>query len=731
MQKRARNILKGSKRNKLIEIRDTKDSKDLDFMVELFKTHPNAEEKGILKANSTIKVFKGKSKQNTPCYFISIFNNKDPLRFTSSQGKESSTIEDISYMKCINEVAVKFSHNMIEAMQELKIDVRMFIDLVVSIADHFPFNKPKILKLILKMIPHSALHVQIHAIFLKILFYILSKMPYYEEEILEAVLTRFIQIDVSIKSKQLAFKRHFTSHDLKADVYLYYLIQHFKHRISTIEEDSIPSLQKKPDLTNSGDVKMEIEDKDSILDSSDEEETFEDSEIAKNKIDRFCDMLLRLFENNVLPFSESHYPQYCFLYVCSINQMFLQKIITLFVLRAFNANDNEGLNQGKNDQAMNRVTNINYLCSLLATSGKEIIPIKILLESLDFLVKFFKRKFHSKIKISQFDAESNNSEGSEFGYKKEKGKMRLDDKLFYISVVQGLTHILTFKIPEIESQNPSLLTKILKLILNNEHKAALYNQTQVLQSFLDAMKTHKIQPKYIRRLNKLLKEQKNFLRYKKDLFNRIKRKMPFGTPLFLNESGSFFKNINSHLPNNQIQVSINKTLLPPDKKFKPLVKKVMFEEAKVQKSFKNTNYEDKEFNAAMIASFGIPGKSQKNGQDIRKSIFGKLGRSLSVDFKHKQKAYRRPSKDSMSKNGNELQKVDEVNTMSKPTEVHFHLEDATLVEFENNSDGYASDKNTDVASIELLDESNPWTHRRKNRSRNRNRRLKRLFKSNL
>lgn len=234
---------------------------------------------------------------------------------------------------------------MIEAMQELRIDVRMFLDLVINIVDQFPFNKPKVLKLILKMIPHSALHVQIHAIFLKILFYILSKMQYDEEEILEAVLTRFIQIDVSIKSKQLAFKRHFTSHDLKADVYLYYLIQHFKNKISTIEEDSIPSLQKKTILMNSGDVQMEAEDDDSVLDSSDEEETFEDSEAAKNKIDRFCDMLLRLFENNVLPYSESHYPQYCFLYVCSINQMFLQKIITLFVLRAFNTKNSIGMTQ--------------------------------------------------------------------------------------------------------------------------------------------------------------------------------------------------------------------------------------------------------------------------------------------------------------------------------------------------------------------------------------------------
>lgn len=273
IQKRARDILKGSKR-KFTQIRNPDDE---DFMLELFKTHPNAEEKGILKEEATVKVFKGRSKQNTPCFYISVCADQDTVRSTPSQAEESSPIEDISYMKCINEVAVRLSHNMIDSTKNLGIDVKNFLDLAVGFSEQFPFNKPKILKLILKMIPHSALHVQFHAIFLRILFYILSKMPYYEEEILEAVLTRFIQIDVSIKSKQLAFKRHFTSNDLKADVYLYHLIHHFQDRIYEIEDESLPSLVKK-DLTNSGDVEMK---------DQENEETFENTEASRNKIDNF------------------------------------------------------------------------------------------------------------------------------------------------------------------------------------------------------------------------------------------------------------------------------------------------------------------------------------------------------------------------------------------------------------------------------------------------------------
>lgn len=683
-----------------------------------------------------MKVFKGRSQQNTPCYFISLNNEQDTVRSTPSHDDISSGIEDISYMKCINEVAVKLSHNMRAALKDLRLDVKLFIDLVIKIADKFPFNKPKILNLILKMIPHSALHVQVHAIYLRILFYILTKMPYYEEEILEAVLTRFIQIDVGIKSKQLAYKRHFTSQDLKADVYLYYLIQHFKRRLEAIKEDSIPSLQK-PNPTNSGDAKMEADsDDDSILESSDEEETFDDSMLVKNKTERFCDMLIRLFEDNILPYSESHYPQYCFLYVCSVNQMFLQKLITLFILRAFNNKGNLAPSNNYRYDLMNtKICNINYLCSLLATSGKEIISTKIFLDSVRFLVKFFKRKFHSKKLMSDqiLETYSSNSECSESMNKRGKRTIKVDDKLFYISVVQGLSYILTFKIPELETQDPGLLTKILKLILNNEYKAVLFNQTSLLNMLLEAMKTNQIAPKYIRRLNKLLKEQKGFLRYKKDLFNRIKRKMPFGTPLFLIESGVFFENIHSHLPNNQIQESIAQNLIPPEnKRSQGLEKKPVVEEEKVTRTRKDSGFEDKQLNAAMIATFGQPVRTTQN-TDIRQTIFGKLGRSLSMDYKHKQKAVGNPTpteetfKVPLTKDV--VKKLDFAH-LTKGSEGLFDIVENGLDQFETLSDGYASGKETDVASIDLLD-GKPWMHRRKNRSRNRNRRANRMKQSML
>lgn len=733
IQKRARLILQGAKKNKMTPITN---SKDEEFVSELFKTHPNALEKGILGSGKTVKVFKGRSLMNTPCYFISLNNGADTAKPTPSQENSSPAVEDISYMKCINEVAVKLSHNMIKAMKELRLDVRMFLDLAISIADKFPFNKPKILNIILKMIPHSALHVQVHAIYLRILFYILQKMPYFEEEILEAILVRFIQIDVTIKSKQLANKRHFTSQDLKADVYLYYLIQHFKNRLKAIEEEST-YVFKKADLTNSAAMrKGNDSDDDSILESSDEEDTKEDSVVAKkNKIDRFCDMLIRLFENNVLPYSESHYPQYCFLYVCSINQMFLQKLITLFILRAFSNNDNvTGHRNFRGEQVTNKICSVNYICSLLATSGKEILPSNIFLDSIRFLVKFFKRKFHTKnMALDQLETYSSTSECSENVYNRGKKQIKLDDKLFYISVIQGLSYILVFKIPELQSQDPTLLTKILKLILNNEFKAVMFNQTTLLKMLLGAFKAHKVSHKYSRRLAKMIRDQKNFLKYKQDLFNRIKRKMPFGTPLFLIEAGIFFENIHSHLPNNQIQESVSSNLIPPEFKRGFLHKRpgVIEEEEKEPKSLKiqtkkENGFEDKKLNAAMLAAFGQP-KAVTNPSDIRQTIFGKLGRSLSMDFKHKQKAARRNSstqeqfRKPVAKNVIKTLKTDNNNTLFAG---EIGLSQSLLEQFENLSDGYHSGKDTDAASIDLLEGVRPHNHRRNNRRKHKHRRAK-------
>jgi len=63
IQQRARAILQGSKKKEFTQIVNHKDE---DFIKELFKTHPNAKEKGIIDGDKTMKVFKGRSNQNTP-----------------------------------------------------------------------------------------------------------------------------------------------------------------------------------------------------------------------------------------------------------------------------------------------------------------------------------------------------------------------------------------------------------------------------------------------------------------------------------------------------------------------------------------------------------------------------------------------------------------------------------------------------------------------------------------
>lgn len=337
-------------------------------------------------------------------------------------------------MKCINEVAVNLSHYMIRCMRQLPSGVRDLLDFIVMLVNKFPNAKPRILNLITKTMPHAMMPVQMHAIFIKIMFHLITSLSNLEEELLGIVLSRFCQIDVNIKSKQLANKRHFTSDDLKADVYLYYLINYFKGRIHQIQNQT-----ELGESTYTKDVKMQDDsDDDSILDSSDEEDTRENSVYTKkHKVENFCDMLIRLFEKNILPFTELHYPQYCFIYVASINQLFLQKMVTLFILKAFS----------KTAHINVKTHCINYICSLLATSSDKVISVKIFLESVRFLVKFFKTKFHSKkSNIERYETISSNSDGSQPTQKKVKMHIKVDDKLFYISVIQGLSYILCFKI---------------------------------------------------------------------------------------------------------------------------------------------------------------------------------------------------------------------------------------------------------------------------------------------
>ena len=90
------------------------------------------------------------------------------------------------------------------------------------------------------------------------------------------------------------------------------------------------------------------------------------------------------------------------------------------------------------------------------------------------------------------------------------------------------------------------------------------------------------------------------------------------------------------MPNNQIQESVANNLIPPENKNKINKKTLQTnEEEKVIR--KESNFEDSELNLAMIAAFG-PSKKPNIQMSTKDNVFLKLGRSLSVDYKHKYKA---------------------------------------------------------------------------------------------
>lgn len=188
IQKRARQIAAGAKKKELTLI---KNSDDLEFMTELLKTHPNAREKGILGQETSLQIFTGRSKQNTPCFYIAFNPDDITIRSTPSADDKKNGFIDISYMKSINEIAVKLSHSMIRSMRELPSDVKILLDFIVTLIQKFPNAKSKIIQLITKTMPHAMMSVQMHSIFIKIIFYLIDKLPTHEEELLSLVLSRF------------------------------------------------------------------------------------------------------------------------------------------------------------------------------------------------------------------------------------------------------------------------------------------------------------------------------------------------------------------------------------------------------------------------------------------------------------------------------------------------------------------------------------------------------------
>ena len=59
-------------------------------------------------------------------------------------------------------------------------------------------------------------------------------------------------------------------------------------------------------------------------------------ELQEEELNTFVDNTLTIFEARVLPLTDSKYPQYIFLHLCSVNEQFMQKFITLIIMKAFN-----------------------------------------------------------------------------------------------------------------------------------------------------------------------------------------------------------------------------------------------------------------------------------------------------------------------------------------------------------------------------------------------------------
>lgn len=159
-------------------------------------------------------------------------------------------------------------------------------------------------------------------------------------------------------------------------------------------------------------------------------------------------------------------------------------------------------------------------------------------------------------------------------------------------------------------------------------------------------------------------------------------------------------------------------------------------------SKKIQDFEDNELHAVMNATFAVP-KNQPLKHNITETVFSKLGRSLSVDYKHKHKAARNSesSQDHFKEHDPHQLGIYTLLSLSW-FYINFRLQmqkskicclNLKFIEHaEGHSEGYTSDKNTDAASTDLLDKTTClMLQRLKHGGRGRNRRLNRMKRNIL
>lgn len=77
---------------------------------------------------------------------------------------------------------------------------------------------------------------------------------------------------------------------------------------------------------------------------------------SQDKLERLIDSLLTTFETRILDLTESKFSQYVFLFLCSIEKTFRQKLLTLLIIKSYSNKIHVSL----------RMHYVNFFCSFLA-----------------------------------------------------------------------------------------------------------------------------------------------------------------------------------------------------------------------------------------------------------------------------------------------------------------------------------------------------------------------------
>lgn len=391
-----------SVKQKIIEITSkiTDDSAEItdpqtkQFLLDLFSKHQNSSTKLTNSANVKISYGKNKTfKANvTKCFYIVHPNG---------------TKEDISYLKCIaglQDEQTNLRHNTLRLSYD-KYGPRI-VNFILRVINEFVLSQPQIMQVLTERFPYKKLKLEQQYLYFRLIVELSQKCQGLEEQLFTLCIDRFLQIDADIEiSNLIPTKVEQTKGIITND----------QNQMEEKMRRNLTRIHPEPEIKVGFLLEVII----SSIDSSIKNATKQNEPFL---LEEYVDLLLKIFEEKIIPAHKTNYVQYIYLYLFSIPelQIFREKFLSLLLLQSFNEKLAISL----------RLRFLNYLASFLATSRNHNLN-EILIPTLKMILE----------------------------------KINVTDLKFRTHIIQTLLYTLCYKWGTVE--NTSIIKEIFNKILEN------------------------------------------------------------------------------------------------------------------------------------------------------------------------------------------------------------------------------------------------------------------------